>query len=560
MKSFTRHPHLAFAVIVAVLWVALTLDWATVIASTSAALSRFHGAPPAAGQPAPAIAAQAAQSGLMMRHSAHMIQGSDGSAYGLAMVVEGQQDGGGGFLPTPTNGDVPNGAGGLGAGRGGNGGRCYPCGGGGGGGAGVGGGLFVWSEFFLPNSQTNVNLVNCSFTGNTVQGGTGGQGGNGAENGGNGYGRGADAYFMESETLSECSTNFGNAYFEHNFFINHLPFPNTSISGPSLVCTNTAYPSSTPDAGAGATYQWAIVNGTITGGQNARVVTFRTGTSPSITLSVAVRTATGCGSASRDVSVLSPVPPVLTCQDLLYAADLGTNGAVVNYPIPIAADFCGGVTIVCNPPPGSFFPIGKLNGPNFGLGGPTPVTCTAVDLQGTSRSCTFRIGVDHIQPQFTARPTEITVNAALNSCQALIDLSQYFQATGAPQPAVKYKYDPRPGQPTFESTAANPTAFPIGTTTLYVFATNSVTLANGPHVFTVTVRETTPPTISCPANSTSSSCSTVVNYVVTATDTNCPNVNIVSEPPSGSTFPVGTLRSRQRQVTRRAIKPPATSR
>jgi hypothetical protein len=625
--------------------------------------------------------------------------------------------GGGGFLPVATNGDVPNGVGGGGAGRGGNAGRCYPCGGGGGGGAGVGGGLFVWSEFFLPNSQTTVNLVNCSFTGNTVQAGTGGLGGGGAENGGNGFTRGADAYFMESETLSECSTNFGNAYFERNFFIHHLPFPSVGISGQNQVCTNSSYTSSTPDAGAGATYQWTIFNGTITGGQgtrtvsyttgsssvagftyltvtvtgsngcsafdarvfnffaspvitapsqacpgsiglpasvpdagagatytwtisngtissgqgtrqitfstgasdatlnvsvtipgnscavtgskviavsgstnppdttisvnlagtcpnstghtafvpdagagstyswtiingtitagqNARIVTFSTSTASSVTLSVGIRTTNGCGSATRTVSVLAAVPPVLSCQDILVTADPGTNGAVVNYPIPIAADFCGGVTVVCNPPPGSFFPIGKLNGPTFGLGGPTPVTCTAVDLQGTSRSCTFRIGVDHIQPQFTARPTEITVQANPNACQALVDLSQYFQATGAPQPSVRYKYNPAPGQPTFPSTADNPTAFAIGTTTLYVFATNGVTLANGPFAFTVTVRETTPPTISCPANitaqSTAGACSTMINYTVSATDSNCPNVNLLSDPPSGSVFPVGT--------------------
>jgi uncharacterized repeat protein (TIGR03803 family) len=626
--------------------------------------------------------------------------------------------GAGGFLPVPTNNDVPNGTGGSGAGRGGNGGRCYPCGGGGGGGAGVGGGLFVWSEFFLANSQTTVNLVNCSFTGNTVQAGTGGLGGNGSENGASGYTRGADAYFMESETLSECSTNFGNAYFERNFFINHLPFPITSIGGSNPVCMNTSYTVATPDAGAGATYSWTVFNGTITGGQgtrtltyttgtntnadftyvtvtvtgpngcaatdarvfnffaspvitapnqvcpastglsasipdagagatynwtinnggtitggqgtrqitfssgatdttlnvsvtipnapcaligskviavsgstnppdttisvnlngscpgttgntasvpdagagatyawsitngtitagqNARVVTFTTSTSPTITLSVAIRTTTGCGSATRNVSVLSPVPPVLTCQDMLYSADLGTNGAIVNYPIPVAADFCGGVTVVCNPPPGSFFPIGKLNGPNFGLGGPTPVTCTAVDLQGTSRSCTFKMNIDHIAPQFTARPTQITVSPNPNQCQALVDLSQYFQATGAPQPVLKYKYNPAPGQPTFESTPANPTPFPVGTTTLYVFATNSVTLANGPFAFTVTVRETTPPTINCPANitaqSTGNACSTVVNFTVTAADSNCPNVTIVSDPPSGSAFPVGT--------------------
>lgn len=626
--------------------------------------------------------------------------------------------GGGGIFSNGINDGVAPGVGGGGAGRGGNGARCYQCGGGGGGGAGVGGGLFVWSEFFLPNSQTTLNLIGCSFTGNTVQAGTGGAGGNGAQNGGDGFTRGPDAYFMESETLSECSTDFGNSHFEHNFFINHLPFPNSAISAPNQVCANTSYTASVSDAGSGATYNWSVFNGTITGGQGTRTVTFTSGTpspsigfmslsvtvtgtngcpssdtrffsffsalqitapaqvcpgsanliasvpdagsgaiynwtinngtitggqgsrqiaftagatdttlnvsvtipgnscvltgskvvlvsgstnppnttisvntqtacpnttgltafvpdagpgstyfwsitngtitggqgtrtitfsngtSPSVILSIAITTPSGCGSATRNVTFSAPSPPVLTCQDLLYTADLGTNGAIVNYPIPSAADFCGGVAIVCNPPPGSFFPIGKLNGPNFGLGGPTPVTCTATDPFGVARSCTFRIGVDHVQPQFTARPTAISVNADPGACQALIDLSQYFQATGAPQPSVKYKFDPRPGQPTFTSTPANPTAFPIGTTTLYVFASNEVTLANGPHAFTVTVKDLTPPAITCPANitaqSTEGNCSAIVTFTVTATDSNCPNVSIVTDPLSGSVFPVGT--------------------
>jgi subtilisin-like proprotein convertase family protein len=64
--------------------------------------------------------------------------------------------------------------------------------------------------------------------------------------------------------------------------------------------------------------------------------------------------------------------------------------------------------------------------------------------------------------------------------------------------------------------------------------------------FTVTVNDTQPPTITCPANifvAAAASCppatSRTVNYTVTATD-NCPGVTVVCVPPSGSIFPVGT--------------------
>lgn len=64
--------------------------------------------------------------------------------------------------------------------------------------------------------------------------------------------------------------------------------------------------------------------------------------------------------------------------------------------------------------------------------------------------------------------------------------------------------------------------------------------------FTVTVNDTQPPTITCPANifaAAAASCPPagckVVNYTATATD-NCPGVTVVCNPPSGSCFPVGT--------------------
>jgi len=59
----------------------------------------------------------------------------------------------------------------------------------------------------------------------------------------------------------------------------------------------------------------------------------------------------------------------------------------------------------------------------------------------------------------------------------------------------------------------------------------------------VTVRDTTPPTITCPANIVKSTdfgqCSAVVDYAVTAND-NCAGMAIITSPPSGSNFPKGT--------------------
>lgn len=83
--------------------------------------------------------------------------------------------------------------------------------------------------------------------------------------------------------------------------------------------------------------------------------------------------------------------------------------------------------------------------------------------------------------------------------------------------------------------------FPVGTTTV------TCTITPGPScTFTVTVNDTQPPVITCPADITAvtnpicgaTPCQ-VVNFTTTATD-NCPGVTVVCSPPSGTCFPVGT--------------------
>src|SRR5262249_57324049 len=94
---------------------------------------------------------------------------------------------------------------------------------------------------------------------------------------------------------------------------------------------------------------------------------------------------------------------------------------------------------------------------------------------------------------------------------------------------------------TVASTPPSGSSFPKGVTTV----TSTATDASGNTAsctFTVTVNDTQPPAIVCPADMTiptaAGQCSAVGNYVVTASD-NCPGVVVVSNPPSGSTFPKG---------------------
>ncbi|HNJ39145.1 MAG TPA: HYR domain-containing protein [Acidobacteriota bacterium] len=79
--------------------------------------------------------------------------------------------------------------------------------------------------------------------------------------------------------------------------------------------------------------------------------------------------------------------------------------------------------------------------------------------------------------------------------------------------------------------------FTVGSTTVMV-----TTMAGPSCSFTVTVNDTEPPMVTCPANIVTGATSTagaVVSFMPTVWD-NCSGVSFVSTPPSGSTFPIGT--------------------
>jgi hypothetical protein len=82
--------------------------------------------------------------------------------------------------------------------------------------------------------------------------------------------------------------------------------------------------------------------------------------------------------------------------------------------------------------------------------------------------------------------------------------------------------------------------FPVGTTPVTCYATNSTGGSSAPCTFTVTVQDLQPPVIACPApkvvNATGPG-GAVVSFAVGASD-NC-GVTVLSSPASGSLFPIG---------------------
>ena len=75
-------------------------------------------------------------------------------------------------------------------------------------------------------------------------------------------------------------------------------------------------------------------------------------------------------------------PTIAQLPDLVKNTDPGKLTAVVGFPLPAAQDNCPGVAVACVPRAGSEFPIGV-----------TPVTCTATDSVGNSRSSSFTVTV-----------------------------------------------------------------------------------------------------------------------------------------------------------------------
>jgi hypothetical protein len=177
---------------------------------------------------------------------------------------------------------------------------------------------------------------------------------------------------------------------------------------------------------------------------------------------------------------------------------------------------CGGVTVAQSPAPGTLIPIG-----------PTIVTFSVTNTSGLSTNCQATI-------------TAVDTTAPVAICPGNI----IAEATSSSGAAVSFSISGTDNC-TVSSVVANPASgstFAIGVTTVTVTATDGAGNTNA-CTFTVTVRDTTAPSFSCPANQVVACSATngaVAAYSASATDAVDPLPTVIITPPSGSTFPVGT--------------------
>jgi uncharacterized repeat protein (TIGR01451 family) len=190
-------------------------------------------------------------------------------------------------------------------------------------------------------------------------------------------------------------------------------------------------------------------------------------------------TAVNCSALSGDscsftVTVTDsrpPVQPTISCPGDISTIEefAGAGVATVTYPAPGTSGNC--VKVVCDRPSGSRFTVGS-----------TTVSCTGTDSSNTSVSCSFTVTVNTGTCAVTC-PGDVVQLTPAGLCAATVSYS-----------------DPSTVGTCGMVTCSPPSgsSFPVGATEVNCSSTEGPTCS-----FTVTVFETTPPTITtCASNKT----------------------------------------------------------
>ncbi|MEL6143268.1 MAG: HYR domain-containing protein, partial [Bacteroidota bacterium] len=165
-------------------------------------------------------------------------------------------------------------------------------------------------------------------------------------------------------------------------------------------------------------------------------------------------------------------PPALTCPDDISLSLSDNCEGVVDFT-PTATDDCTEeVSIISTPASGSIFTVGV-----------TDVSVTATDAAGNMSSCSFNVILTDAGAPTLSCPENIVASADTN-CSAVLEFT----------PVV---VDNCPGNLFVQSTPASGEAFPLGSTTVNVTATDAA--SNSANCsFTIEVVDDTPPTLTCP--------------------------------------------------------------
>jgi len=229
---------------------------------------------------------------------------------------------------------------------------------------------------------------------------------------------------------------------------------------------------------------------------------------------------TAGGSFNVIVTLADTTPPVWTLPADFTVEATGPDGAVVTYDAS-ATDPDDAVSFQeCLPLSGTVFALGT-----------TTVHCTATDTHGNTSTGGFNVTV---VPAGDTTPPDLTVPANI--------LTEATSPAGAAVSFSASANDNADGAITPTCVPASGSMFPLGTTTVECSATD--THGNiGTASFHITVVDTTPPTLSVPANITveaTGPAGAAVSFSASANDLVDGAITPVCVPASGSTFPFGT--------------------
>ena len=222
-------------------------------------------------------------------------------------------------------------------------------------------------------------------------------------------------------------------------------------------------------------------------------------------------------SSSYTVTVQDTTPPTINTPASLVVEANTIGGAQVTLSQATATDICDPNPRVTEDHTSGFFPLGT-----------TTVNVMAADASGNESQSSFTVTVVDTTPPVLSLPANLTVEANTTG-GALVTL---------PTATAVDICDPNPTVTQDQSSGF----FPLGTTTVDVTATDaSGNAATG--AYTVTVVDTTPPTLTLPANlvveANQAGGTQVTLPQATATDIADPNPLITYDQSSGL-FPIGT--------------------
>jgi hypothetical protein len=222
------------------------------------------------------------------------------------------------------------------------------------------------------------------------------------------------------------------------------------------------------------------------------------------------------GTATFTVLVQDTTPPAVTTSGNQSVEAVGPSGAVASFTASANDIVSGVLTPTCVPASGSTFAIG-----------PTTVTCSATDGSGNVGKATLTITVKDTTPPVVTPGASQTIEATgPNGAVATFTASASDLVSGALTPTcVPASGSVGCGTGDRRRTQMEDAAGNVGKSTM-----------------TVTVRDTTPPTVtntSVTAEATSAS-GAAVAFSVRATDLVTTSPAISCAPASGSVFPLGT--------------------